>query len=77
MKTVTVERCENFIKATFRKYRCKGIYTEFFWTLAEKSRLWERGTYDSPMSKALENIATVEAITDHEGNYLYSIFRLA
>lgn len=77
MKIVKVEWCENFIKAAFRKYRCKGIYTELFWTLAEESGLWERGTYGSPMSKALENITIVEAITDDEGNYLYSVFKLA
>lgn len=77
MKEIKVEWCENFIKAIFIKHNCKGIYTELFWELAEKSGLWVRGSYGSAMSKALVNIAAVETIEDVEGNYLYSIFKLA
>lgn len=77
MKKIKVEWCENFIKSVFYKYKCKGIYTEHFWDLAEKSGLWECGTYGSPMSVALSNLTTVESVTDDDGNYLYTVFRLA
>lgn len=45
--------------------------------MAEASGLWERGTYGTPMSKALEELTKVESILDENGNYLYSVFRLA
>ena len=79
MKNIKVEWCKNFIKAVFRKHVPEGggIYTGCFWDMAEKSGLWERGTYGTPMSKALEELVKVETISDENGNYLYTIFRLA
>lgn len=77
MKKIKVEWCENFIKSVFDKRRCGGIYTELFWELAEKSGLWERGTYGSPMSVALSNLTEVKTVTDDDGNYLYTVYRLA
>lgn len=77
MKNIKVEWCENFIKSVFEKKQCSGIYTELFWKLAEKSGLWKRGTYGSPMSVALSNLTKVESVTDDDGNYLYTVFRLA
>ena len=76
MKKIKIEWCENFIKSLFEDKRCKGIYTGLFWELAEKSGLWERGTYPSPMSKALSNLTRVEIISDNDGNYLYTVFKL-
>lgn len=77
MKEVKVEWCKNFIKSVFEKHDCKAIYTECFWDMAEKSGLWVRGTYGTPMSKALEELTKVETISDGDGNYLYTVFRLA
>lgn len=79
MKNIKVEWCENFIKSVFKKYVPDdgGIYTECFWDMAEKSGLWERGTYGSPMSKALEELTKVEIISDENGKYMYPVFRLA
>ena len=54
-KEIKVEWCENFIKSVFE---------------AEKSGLWVRGTYGSPMSKALEKLVKVEILSD------YTVFRL-
>lgn len=56
MKIIKVEWCENFIRAAFTKHHPfagpnAGIEVGYFWKLAEKSGLWERGTYGSPMSK--------------------------
>ncbi len=75
-KEIKVEWCKNFIKSTFEKHHCEGIYTGCFWDLAEKSGLWERGTYGTPMSKALSEMTKVEIISDEDGNYLYNVFRL-
>lgn len=75
-KVIKVEWCENFIKSVFKKHKCKGIYTGLFWDLAEKSGLWERGTYGTPMSEALSKLTKVEIITDDYGNYIYAVFRL-
>lgn len=77
-----VEWCKNFIKARFTKHHAfpgknAGIEVGYFWKMAEASGLWERGTYGTPMSKALEELTKVESILDENGNYLYSVFRLA
>lgn len=80
MKNVKVEWCENFIRATFKKLQRSGadaIEMNLFWDMAEAAGLWVRGSYGSPMSKALENLATVEFIHDDKGNYLYTVFKMA
>lgn len=78
-KEVKVEWCKNFIKEVFKKHVPEGggIYTECFWDMAEKSGLWERGTYDTSMSKALEELTKVERVSDENGKYMYSVFKLA
>lgn len=78
MKNIKVEWCENFIKAVFKKHVPEGggIYTGCFWDMAEKSGLWERGTYGTPMSEALNNLTKVETISDENGTFLYNVFRL-
>lgn len=78
MKEIKVEWCENFIKSFFRKmiYENGGIETNCFWDEAEKSGLWERGTYGTPMSDAIEKLAKVETVLNEEGNYLFSVFKL-
>ena len=77
MKNIKVEWCENFIKKTFEKKQCKGIEVCCFWDMAEKSGLWTRGTYGTPMSEALEKLTNVEVVSDDNGNFLYHVFRLA
>lgn len=51
MRKIKVEWCENFIKKTFAKLPAfaTGIEIGCFWNMAEKSRLWTRGTYGSTM----------------------------
>ena len=75
MKKIKVEWCENWIKAQFKKlpFENGGIYTGLFWDKAEKSGLWIRGTYGSPMSEALEKLTKVETVHDNEGNFLYNV----
>lgn len=75
-KDIKIEWCENFIKKTFEKKQCKGIVTSYFWELAEASGLWRPGTYGTPMSKALENLTTVEIVRGENNEYLYTVFRL-
>ena len=78
MKTVKVEWCENFIKSVFEKipFENGGIEVGCFWDKVERSGLWVRGTYGTPMSQALENLTRVETVADNNGNYLYSVFRM-
>lgn len=77
-KGIKVEWCENWIKALFEKHhpQMSGIYTELFWKLAEKSGLWIKDSYGSPMSKALSNLTVIETISDNNGEFLYNIFKL-
>ena len=82
MKQVKVEWCENFIRAQFTKHHAfpgpnAGIEVNCFWKMAEKSGLWERGTYGSPMTEALVNLTVVDSVHDDEGNVLFNVFRLA
>lgn len=78
MMDVKVEWCEDFIRAVFRKHVPDGggIYTGCFWDMAEKSGLWEYGTYETPMSEALEKLTTVEVAKDVNGNFAYHFFKL-
>jgi len=78
VKEIKVEWCENWIKATFAKlpFENGGIETECFWKMAEKSGLWVRGTYDSPMSQALEKLIKVETVS-RDGKFCYNVFRMA
>lgn len=79
MKNVKIEWCENFIKSVFKKhvpFENGGIETGYFWSMAERSGLWERGTYGTPMSSALEKLTNVDIVSDDSGAYLYSVFRL-
>lgn len=46
------------------------------WKMAEESGLWERGTYGSPMSKALDKLCDAEVVLDTDGNFAYHVFRL-
>lgn len=79
MNEIKVDWCKNWIKHTFEKlpFENGGIEVNCFWSMAEKSGLWVRGTYGSPMSKALEELTKVDTIQDDEGNFLYNVFRLA
>ena len=83
MKEVNQEWCENFIKSRFSpKHHAfagkpdAGIEVGLFWREAELAGLYEKGTYDTPMSHALEKLCDVVHITDEEGNYYYSVFRM-
>ncbi len=76
MNEITVERCEAFIRGAFADHRCKGIEVNFFWKMAEAAGLWEPGIYGGPMSKALENIATIDTVHNDAGSFLYNVFRL-
>ena len=70
---------QEFHKRGFQKHVPEGggIYTECFWDIAERSGLWERGTYSTSMSKALEELTKVEIVSDENGEYMYSVFKLA
>lgn len=77
MKKIELEWCRNWVKKTFAKYPkgITGIEVNLFWKLAEKSRLWTKGTYGTPMSDALYELTEVETIAE-DGKFLYNVFRL-
>lgn len=74
-KEIKIEWCENWIKRLFEKY--VGIEVNLFWNMAEASGLWERGTYGSPMSQALEKLVKLETVRNDDGEFLFNAFRLA
>ena len=82
---IKVEWCENWIRHTFKKYSnpeivnkygAIGIECNFFWELAEKSGLWTKGSYGSPMSEAISKLARVETRLNN-GKFCYNLFKLA
>ena len=78
-KEIKIEWCKNFIKSVFDKipFENGGIEVNCFWNKAEKSGLWERGLFGSAMSAALEELTIVETVNGDNGEYLYTVFRLA
>ncbi len=78
-KIIKVEWCENWIKSKFMNHPIQGggIEVNHFWRMAEEAGLWVRGTYGSPMSEALQKMTKVKIISDDDGNYKYSVFKLA
>lgn len=77
MKSIKIEWCENFIRSYFGKHQCKGVYTELMFEAAEKAGLYEKNTFGSAFSQALENVTTIDTIYNANGDYAYSVFRLA
>lgn len=82
-KQVKVEWCENFIRAAFGKHHPfagqpdAGIEVTLFWKKAQAAGLWAPGVFNGPMTKALQNLTTVESIHDQNGDFIYNVFRLA
>lgn len=77
MKKIELEWCKNWVKKTFAKLPkgITGIEVNCFWELAEKSKLWIKGTYGTPMSDALSELTNVETVSK-DGEFLYNVFRL-
>lgn len=77
-KQIKIEWCENWIRAQFKKLPdfANGFETFHFWDMAAKSGLYEKGTYGTPMSKALGNLCEVEMCYTPDGEYAYSAFKL-
>jgi len=74
---IKIEWCENFIKATFAKFpEGVGIYDCLFWDLAAKSGLYEKNTYGSPMSAALEKLVKIDTVTVNDDGDAITVFRL-
>lgn len=82
MKNIKIEWCENWIRAKFAKVHAVagpagGIETSLFWRMAEAAGLYEHGTYNTPMTRALEKLCRIEDVYNAEGNQvLYSAFKL-
>lgn len=78
MRKIKVEWCENFIKKTFAKLPdfATGIEIGCFWNMAEKSGLWERGTYNTPMTQALENLTSIKEVYGKDRKVSYYAFEL-
>jgi len=78
VKEIKVEWCENWIRKQFERlpFENGGIEANLFWNRAEKSGLWVRGTYGSPMSKALQKLTVVETVSQ-DGKFLYNAFKMA
>lgn len=78
-KEIKVEWCENWIRSIFAKHPFPGggFELNLFWDKAEKSGLWERGTYSSPMSQAILNLCKIETVHNDKGEFLYHVIKLA
>lgn len=72
----SVEQCEQYIRKFFREHvpNNGGVEVNCFWTNAENDGMYA-GEYDGPMTKALENLTTIETISAG-GMFLYNAFKL-
>lgn len=79
MKEIKIEWCKNFIAKTFAKLPAgiTGIETNCFFEMAEKSSLYVKGTYGTPMNNALSELVFVDTVFNANDEYAYSVFRLA
>lgn len=81
-KEIKIEWCKNYIASAFLKHHAfkdnpeAGYEINCFWKMAENAGLYIKGTYGSPMSFALDEMCNVEIISDDDGNYLYTAFKL-
>ncbi len=79
-KQIKVEWCENWIKAKFRKLPdfADGFECFHFWDMAEKSGLYEKGTYgtDVPMVEAIGKLCEIAWIYTDDGKFAYNAFKL-
>ena len=78
-RDIRQEWCEDWILAAFAKipgFADPGIETDLFWRLAVRSGLYVSGTYDTPMSRALEKLCRVVTVQDANGNCAYVAFHL-
>jgi len=78
-REIRQEWCEDWIRAAFAKipdFADPGIETNLFWRFAVKSGLYVSGTYDTPMSHALEKLCRVVTVQDANGNCAYVAFHL-
>lgn len=73
-----INLCKQFIKDFFEEHCIPGggVYTECFFEAAEKSKLYVKGTYGTPMSKALSELVNVEPVSDKNGKVKYYVFKL-
>lgn len=78
-KEIKVEWCENWIRSIFARHPFPGggFELNLFWDKAEKSGLWERGTYGSPMSQAVEKLCRFETVNNDNGEFLFHVIKLA
>lgn len=77
-KQIKVEWCENWIRAKFKKLPefADGFEAFHFWDMASKSGLYEKGTYGTPMSKAIGNLCEIETCYGPDGQFAYNAFKL-
>ena len=76
MEKIKLELCKQFIKMLFEEKKCKKMETSLFFDLATEVGLFNEGNYGGPMSKALEELCTVEHVKNEYGNYAYNVFVL-
>lgn len=83
MKNIKVEWCKNYIRSQFSAKHHPfwdkpdaGIEIGCFFGMAAKAGLYTPNTYGTPMSDALEELCDVIPVTDKDGNWYYSVFRL-
>lgn len=74
MKNYKLELCKEFIKMVFSEY--KGVERNLFFRMAEDVGLYTPNTYGTEMSEALNEMITIETVTDKDGNFIYNAFRL-
>lgn len=76
MEKIKLELCKEFIKMVFAEKKCKGIETNCFFRMASEVGLYTPNTYGTAMSKALEELCSVESRQDEDGNFAYNSFVL-
>lgn len=76
MEIFPKDKYHMFILEQFQKRDCRGIECECMFNMAAEAGLYEKGTYGSKFSDALQDLCDIFYKYDEYGKWIYNVFVL-